>query len=129
MCHHTSPEVSGNCGQAAQYHILSLYVGGVLFDPALDWSQNKEVSISYMDLLPLKVNIEVHVVLKPFLSSCCLSFIYNGLGIIFSCVGVTITALGLTQPLTEMSTRNLRGDKGQLAHKTDNLTAICKPNV
>jgi hypothetical protein len=35
-------------------------------------------------------------------------------------------ALGLTQPLTEMSTRNLPGGKEQLAHKTDNLTAICE---
>jgi hypothetical protein len=34
-------------------------------------------------------------------------------------------ALGLTQPLTEMSTRNLPGSKGHLAHKADNLTAIC----
>jgi hypothetical protein len=31
--------------------------------------------------------------------------------------------------LTEMSTRNLAGGKGQPARKTDNLTAICYPNV
>jgi hypothetical protein len=31
-------------------------------------------------------------------------------------------ALGLTQPLTEMTTRNLPGGKGLLAHKADNLT-------
>jgi hypothetical protein len=36
-------------------------------------------------------------------------------------------ALGLTQPLTELSTRNLPGAKGKLAHKADNLTAICEP--
>jgi hypothetical protein len=30
----------------------------------------------------------------------------------------------LTQPLTEMSTRNLPGGKGWLARKTDNLTSI-----
>jgi hypothetical protein len=37
-------------------------------------------------------------------------------------------ALGSTQPLTEMSTRNLPGGggvKGQPARKADNLTAIC----
>jgi hypothetical protein len=36
-------------------------------------------------------------------------------------------ALGSTQNLTEMSTRNLPGGKGRPAHKTDNLTAICEP--
>jgi hypothetical protein len=34
-------------------------------------------------------------------------------------------ALGSTQPLTEMSTRNLPGGKGRPARKAD-LTAICK---
>jgi hypothetical protein len=38
-------------------------------------------------------------------------------------------ALGLTQPLTEMSIRNLPGDKGQPANKPDNLTAICEPII
>jgi hypothetical protein len=38
-------------------------------------------------------------------------------------------ALGSTQPLTEMSTRNLRGGKGRPARKADNLTAICEPIV
>jgi hypothetical protein len=38
-------------------------------------------------------------------------------------------ALGSTQPLTEMSTRNLPGNKGRPAHMTDNLTAICEPIV
>jgi hypothetical protein len=33
-------------------------------------------------------------------------------------------AMGSTQPLTEMSTRNL--GKGRPAHKSDNLTAICE---
>jgi hypothetical protein len=33
-------------------------------------------------------------------------------------------ALGLTQPLTEMSTRNLPGGKGRPARKADNLNAI-----
>jgi hypothetical protein len=32
-------------------------------------------------------------------------------------------APGLTQPLTEMSTRNLPGGKARIAHKPDNLTA------
>jgi hypothetical protein len=38
-------------------------------------------------------------------------------------------ALGWTQPLTEMSTRNLRGGKGRTARKADKLTAICEPTV
>jgi hypothetical protein len=37
--------------------------------------------------------------------------------------------LGLTQPLTEMSTRNLLGGKGRPARKADNLVAICEPIV
>jgi hypothetical protein len=40
-----------------------------------------------------------------------------------------IMALVLTQPLIEMSTRNLPGGKGVLVHKADNLTAICEPIV
>jgi hypothetical protein len=35
-------------------------------------------------------------------------------------------ALGSTQPLTEISTRNIPGDKGPPARKADNLTAICE---
>jgi hypothetical protein len=35
-------------------------------------------------------------------------------------------ALGSTQPLTEMSTRNRSGDKGRPVRKADNLTAICE---
>jgi hypothetical protein len=37
--------------------------------------------------------------------------------------------LGLNQPLTEMSTRNLLGGKGCPAHKAANLTAICELTV
>jgi hypothetical protein len=37
--------------------------------------------------------------------------------------------LGSTQPLTEMSTKNLSGGKGRPACKADNFTAICKPVV
>jgi hypothetical protein len=39
-------------------------------------------------------------------------------------------ALGSTQPLMEMSTRNLpgvAGGKGRLVHTDDNLTALCDP--
>jgi hypothetical protein len=36
-------------------------------------------------------------------------------------------ALGSTQPLTEMSNRNLSGGKARRARKADNLTAICEP--
>jgi hypothetical protein len=35
-------------------------------------------------------------------------------------------AVGLTQPLTEMSTRNLTGSRGQSARKADILTGICE---
>jgi hypothetical protein len=38
-------------------------------------------------------------------------------------------ALGSTQPLTEMSTRNLSGGKKRPASRADNLAAICEPNV
>jgi hypothetical protein len=42
-------------------------------------------------------------------------------------------ALTSTQPLTEISTRNISGGKGRSvgrpARKTDNLTAICEPTV
>jgi hypothetical protein len=38
-------------------------------------------------------------------------------------------ALGSTQPLTEMSTRNLPGVKGRPVRKADNLTALCEPIV
>jgi hypothetical protein len=37
--------------------------------------------------------------------------------------------LGSTQPLTEMSTRNLPGGKGQPAREADNLTALCETIV
>jgi hypothetical protein len=43
-------------------------------------------------------------------------------------LSIRTMALGLTQPLTEMSTRNLPGGKGRLAHKAD-LTAIYEPIV
>jgi hypothetical protein len=38
-------------------------------------------------------------------------------------------ALELTQPLTEMSTRNLPELRGLSALKADSLTAICEPIV
>jgi hypothetical protein len=38
-------------------------------------------------------------------------------------------ALGSTQPLTEMSTRNLPGGKGRPAGEADNLYAICESIV
>jgi hypothetical protein len=37
--------------------------------------------------------------------------------------------VGPTQPLTEMSTRNLPGGKERPARGADNLTAICEPIV
>jgi hypothetical protein len=38
-------------------------------------------------------------------------------------------ALGSTQPVTEMTTRNFPGGKERPARKADNLTAICEPNA
>jgi hypothetical protein len=38
-------------------------------------------------------------------------------------------ALGSTQPLTEMSTRDLPGGKKRPARIADNLAALCEPNV
>jgi hypothetical protein len=38
-------------------------------------------------------------------------------------------ALGSTQPLAEMSTRNLPGGKNWPAHRANNLAAICEWNV
>jgi hypothetical protein len=38
-------------------------------------------------------------------------------------------ALGSTQPLTEMSTRNLPGGKGRPVRRAENLTAMCEPIV
>jgi hypothetical protein len=40
-----------------------------------------------------------------------------------------IMALGMTQPLTEMSTTNFLEGKRRLARKADNLNAICEPTV
>jgi hypothetical protein len=36
-------------------------------------------------------------------------------------------ALGSTEPLREMSSRNIPEGKGPPASKADNLTAICEP--
>jgi hypothetical protein len=38
-------------------------------------------------------------------------------------------ALGSTQPLTEMNTRNFPGGKKRPARSADNSAAICEPNV
>jgi hypothetical protein len=38
-------------------------------------------------------------------------------------------ALGSTQPLTEMCTRNLPGGKGRPVPEAVNLTAVCEPIV
>jgi hypothetical protein len=40
-----------------------------------------------------------------------------------------IMTLRSTQPLTEMSTRNLPGGKGRPERKADDPTAICEPTV
>jgi hypothetical protein len=41
----------------------------------------------------------------------------------------SIMVLGSTQPLTEISTRNLSGGKKRPARRADNLAATCEPNV
>jgi hypothetical protein len=38
-------------------------------------------------------------------------------------------ALGSTQPLTEMNTRDILGGKGRPAHRADDLAAIYEPIV
>jgi hypothetical protein len=38
-------------------------------------------------------------------------------------------ALGSTQPLTKMSTRNFPGGKKLPARRANNLAVICEPNV
>jgi hypothetical protein len=40
-----------------------------------------------------------------------------------------IMAVGSTQPLTKMSTKNLPRGKKRPARKADNHAAICEPNV
>jgi hypothetical protein len=49
----------------------------------------------------------------------------------FNCPNPSSSSMALrsTQPLTEMSTRDLPGGKGWPARKADNLTTICEPNV
>jgi hypothetical protein len=37
-------------------------------------------------------------------------------------------ALGSTQPVTEMNTRNFPRGKGRPERKADNLTAVCEPD-
>jgi hypothetical protein len=37
--------------------------------------------------------------------------------------------LGSTQPLAEMNTSDTPEHKGLPEHKTDNLIAICEPNI
>jgi hypothetical protein len=59
---------------------------------------------------PVRVPDEVNFFNLPNLSSCTM-------------------ALGSTQRLTEMSTRNLPGGKKRLARRADNLAATCEPNV
>jgi hypothetical protein len=50
---------------------------------------------------------------------------------IFSSPNPSISSmtLGSTQPLTEMSTRNIPGGKGRPVLKADKLTALCEPIV
>jgi hypothetical protein len=38
-------------------------------------------------------------------------------------------ALGFTQPITEISTRDLPGGKRRPTGKADNVTAICEPII
>jgi hypothetical protein len=47
--------------------------------------------------------------------------------ILVEVIGYFTMALGSTQPVTEMSTRNLLGGKELPALKADNFAAICEP--
>jgi hypothetical protein len=38
-------------------------------------------------------------------------------------------AMGSSQPITEMSTKNLPGGEKRPARRADNLVAVCEPNV
>jgi hypothetical protein len=38
-------------------------------------------------------------------------------------------AMGSTEPVEEVTTRDISGGKGRPARKADNLTAICEPIV
>jgi hypothetical protein len=48
---------------------------------------------------------------------------------IFSILPTALWPWGSTQPLTEMSTRNLPGGKKRPAPKAHNLTVVCEPIV
>jgi hypothetical protein len=48
---------------------------------------------------------------------------------IYLILPAALWALGSTQPLTEVSTRNLPGSKLRPVRRADNLAAICEPNV
>jgi hypothetical protein len=48
------------------------------------------------------------------------------IGLIFP---AALMALGSTQPLAEMSTRDLPAGKGRLTRKADNLSVICEATV
>jgi hypothetical protein len=52
-------------------------------------------------------------------------------GFLFSLLNPSsrIMSLGSTQPLTEMSTRNISGSKKQATRRADNLAAIYEPNA
>jgi hypothetical protein len=41
-------------------------------------------------------------------------------------ISAAVMAQGLTQPLTEMSSRNIPGGKGQAACKADNLNPVSR---
>jgi hypothetical protein len=44
-------------------------------------------------------------------------------------IDLILPALGSTQPLTEMSTRNLAGGERRPERKADNLAAVCEPTL
>jgi hypothetical protein len=66
--------------------------------------------------------VEAYATSQKVTSSCPDEVIFFNLPNPSSCT----MALGSTQPLTEMSTRNCPGGKGLPACKADNLTALCE---
>jgi hypothetical protein len=91
-----------------KFHVLELYVStGFSFIHCGSWLRHCATSLKVAGLNPNEV---IGFFSGPHSSSC-------------------TVALGSTQPVIEMSNRNLPRGKGQPARTADNLTTICEPIV